>query len=91
MKTITINNKDLGFLTQEPITVQRFETVDDDGTQELVYCDHARSTELEEESLSGHAFMVMYCDKCPASKLVGESYWNDAPVNGKHEEDKSYD
>lgn len=93
MRKITILNKDLGFWTQEPITVQRFHTVnypDGDFEKELVWCNHA---DAELISVYGEASRltkpditiitkIWICPKCEAYRQDGDSYWQDAPVEG---------
>lgn len=87
-KKIFINNKDLGFLTQEEVTVQRFEIVD--GERELVWCNHAgaieESVENEMTNPNGHDITwwdkIVVCDKCEAYRFVGDNEWRDAPEEG---------
>lgn len=92
MKTIHIQNKDLGFWTQEHITVQRFIPAEDkEDEPELVWCNHDGA---EEEELTNHvpvvdgydmewSAWVLICDKCPAQKFVDhDDGWDGAPFEG---------
>lgn len=86
---INVLNKDFGFLTEEAITVQRY-----DFEGNLVFCNHAGAIEetasvdiprIEQQDIS---FMVttLVCDKCEAYQRQGEDQWEDAPLEGKHYE-----
>lgn len=92
MKAIYVKNKDFGFWTQEPISVKRMETINDEGEQEVVYCNHAGAEEREEQHETYrqdqedivYKSRMLVCE-CGAYKLEGDNYWQDAPVEGKHE------
>lgn len=88
MKQIIVTNKDIW---DTPVTVQGFETVDDDGTKSLLWCNHAGAeNDVIEDDYSNpfgadwySTFDVMQCDKCEAYQLIrGEFEWMDAPVGG---------
>lgn len=76
---IAVINHDLGFFTQQSITVQHFE----DG--ELAYCDHAGAVtepvEIESINIEGPDDVQVpemeVCDKenCGAYRYVGERTW----------------
>lgn len=92
MKTISVKNKDLGFWTQEPISVKRMETINDEGEQEVIYCNHdgAEEREVENETYRADQPDIVWTSRpliceCGAYKLEGDNYWQDAPVEGKHE------
>jgi hypothetical protein len=85
---VFVRNYDLGFFTQEPITVQKFEIEDDEPV--VSWCNHAGA---ESETVENQidridepdicwTSTIMVCDKCGAYKLEGESWWQDAPFEG---------
>lgn len=90
MHTIAIMNRDLGFFTEKPITAQRFEVVDEDGTRELVWCNHAGAEveEVENDIIRPEGIDSVYisrylqCDKCEAYKPEGTDHWHEAPNEG---------
>lgn len=88
---INVIKKDLGYFTQEPITVQRIEKLDDEDT-EVVFCTHAGAVEEEKETwptnYDDRTYIVttLVCDRCGAYKVGDENIWNNAPERGKHED-----
>lgn len=85
---IFINNKDLGFWTQQEITAQRFELID--GDPELCWCNHAGAIQetvhnqidrIDEPDICWTS-TILVCDKCPAWRKEYEPYWEDAPYEG---------
>lgn len=79
---IFVNNKDLGFFTQEEITAQ---IVSPEG--ELLFCNHAGAVEEhQEDDFLGTPIdrYVTFCDKCEAYKREGDNYWENAPFEGVH-------
>ena len=80
---IPVKNKDLGFWTQEPITVYRKE----DDT--IVWCNHdGYTTETEENTIYRidspdltFNTVVDTCNKCSAWRTLDEP-WQDAPSEG---------
>ena len=97
-KQIFVHNKDFGFFTQEPITVQRKEVISEDfnGEQEtdVVWCNHAEAEEVEEEHQTNNidapdmvwTDKALVCHKCKAYKFDGDTDWQNAPVEGVHDE-----
>lgn len=83
---IHVINKDLGFFTQEPITVQRFHSFD----RELEWCNHAGAETQETENTiyrpddtdTVWIAKTLVCDKCGAYQLPNDSFWYDAPTEG---------
>lgn len=96
MKQIYIKNKDLGWWSEQPITVQRFETIynEDDFDKELVWCNHAgfEEKEVENEYHTPDARTlewtdrILICPKCGAYKMVWDEYWQDSPIQGVYDE-----
>jgi len=87
---ISVLNKDLGFLTEKPITVQRFEF--DGQEDELVWCNHAGAIEEEVDNeipnINGRDIAwtdrVLVC-KFGAYRFLEQDNWQDAPIEGSHE------
>lgn len=89
---IHVRNRDLGFFTQTLITVQRFEI--EDGDPVVVWCNHAGAIEEEYDVQINNVDRldevyqqtIIACNKCGASRLPGENYWENAPFEGVTEE-----
>ncbi len=89
---IKVLSQDLGFWTEEAVTVQRFMPAVGDYEKELIWCNHAGHTEERVECANinpnGQDSVwyenIQYCDKCPAWKRSDEIEWQDAPVGGFH-------
>lgn len=82
---IVVDNKDYGFFSEKPITVQVI-----DPNEGVVWCNHDGA---EEETVSfdhynpdgqdmTHTENITYCDKCEAFKREYEDEWEDAPFEG---------
>lgn len=84
---IYVNNKDYGFLTQEPITIQRFA---DDSKEDLLWCNHAGAEEVKQENQINRIDQpdivwtdkIMVC-KCGAYRFEFSDFWEDCPIEGE--------
>lgn len=84
---INVTNKDLGFFTQDFISVKRLEG------GEIIFCNHAGAN--EEEVINYYytpdardlewKSTLLVCDKCEAYKPDNQDYWENAPEEGRHE------
>lgn len=96
---ISVLSKDLGFWSQVPITVQRFDKIaymdgpdDFEYEEELIWCNHAGATseDIENEIINpngaDHVWLtkVSVCDKCDAFQRDNDEWWQDAPSEGDH-------
>lgn len=87
---VYVKSLDMGFWTQEPITVARYQVDGDE--KELVWCNHARAEEEEVENNVPRPDQpdivwtdrVLVCRKCGAYKFEKETNWWDAPIEGEH-------
>lgn len=86
---VYVKSLDMGFWTQEPITVARYQVDGDE--KELVWCNHAGA---EEEEVENQIYRIDHPDivwtdkvlvcKCGAYRFLNDSYWSDAPIDGEH-------
>lgn len=87
---IHIQNRDLGFFTQEAVTIQKFEVTD--GEKTLVWCNHA---EAETQEIVNEIYRpdqadivwkssVLVCYRCGAYKGEDNNFWEDEPELGIH-------
>lgn len=87
IKKIYVRSEDLGFFTQEEVTV-----VIRDENNEILYCTHAGA---KEETETHHYYTpdardleyevtISVCDKCEAWKKDDGLGWEDSPINGEH-------
>ena len=91
MTNIYVQNKDFGFLTETPITVQKTEQID--GETAVVFCNHAQAEEREIEQQVDRQDQpdivwtdhILVC-KCGAYKFEYDNEWHDAPQDGVHYE-----
>lgn len=94
---IQVNSKDFGWLSAQPITIQKFDEYDDDGEhyQELLWCNHAGAEETTidcgyPDSIIGDFVdddrQALVCDKCESYRFLDRDEWEDAPTEGKHHE-----
>ena len=90
MSQINIRNYDLGFLTAEHVTAQKF--AKEDGEIVVIWCNHAGAIqeEIEDEIyVPGGIDRVvitraLVCDKCGAYQPEGQTEWQEAPYEGVH-------
>lgn len=83
---IDVRSFDLGFLTEEPIAVVRY-----DEDKEIVWCNHAEVEEVTDThdiyrpDLPDISYTVklIVCTKCGAHRNEYENYWFNSPVEGK--------
>lgn len=93
-KHIFVHNRDLGFFTQTPITVQGFQK-NSDGEEELMWCNHANADAERIEVMAmewdrelgylptGTAWEDCWkCDKCDAYRFIDAKEWENAPFDG---------
>lgn len=92
MGKVNIRNHDLGFWTEEPITVQIIDWHKDEEEpyKDVLWCNHARAEEEEVHNeipvVDGQDISwtdkVLVCMKCGAYRLPGNEYWENAPFEG---------
>ena len=78
---INVRNRDYGFLSCKPVTVQVFYK------GELIHCNHDGYFEDEhdfeiirsDDSIRTVSNRYEVCDKCNAYRLVGDEEWQDEP------------
>jgi len=89
---ILVNNKDYGFFSAQPITVQVIDwhRDEDEPYEDVLWCNHDGAE--EEEDAIHHAFnngsnseytvSLLKCNKCEAYKRADADRWEDAPFEG---------